>query len=614
MTRGDGHPFFFLNSRWRPPPAQPKREKPCNPPRPRRRLSRVPRILLTGLCFLLLSPWVAARAASASSDEQLAQATHVLNRLAYGPRPGEAERVAATGVEAWIQAQLDPRAIADDAAKAAIAPLQGLQRRPEELVEAYREQQRQNAARRPQGDAAVPAAMEMAARDDARLIVAQALGELQYAKLARAVLSERQLEQVLVDFWFNHFNVDVRKQAVRATVVSYEQDTIRPHVFGRFRDLLGATARSPAMLVYLDNARSSREMELGDREVKRQREAMQQAGMTEAAATANVTRKRGLNENYGRELLELHTLGVDGGYTQRDVQEVARVFTGWTVDPRDGQFVFRERWHDRGAKTVLGQRISGDGRNEGERVLDLLAAHPATARHLAFKLCQRFVADQPPAALVERVAAAYLASDGDLRRTYEALFLSPEFLGPEYRGTKTKSPFEFTASALRATAARFVVVPPRGGRPVRVIEAGLVFGRGVERAAAAPRRTALMHLVEMGQPLFAWGPPTGFPEDSTHWVNAGALVARLNFALALTDGRVADCRVDLRPLLAGADADAPESVVDALGRAVLGRAPDTDTRRIVLAQLQDPAAAGTTTINSRKALALLLGSPEFQRR
>jgi uncharacterized protein (DUF1800 family) len=576
----------------------------------------VPRILLTGLCIVLLSPLVTARAASAPSDEQLAQAAHVLNRLGYGPRPGEAERVAARGVEAWIRAQLNPRAIADDAADAAIAPLAGLKLAPAELVAAYREQQQRNAKQRqPEGRAAEPAMMETASRDDARLVVAQTLGELQYAKLARAVLSERQLEQVLVDFWFNHFNVDVRKQVVRATVVSYEQETIRPHVFGRFRDLLGATARSPAMLVYLDNARSSREMELGDREVQRQRAAVQRTtGMDEAAAAQMVTRKRGLNENYGRELLELHTLGVDGGYTQRDVQEVARVFTGWTVDPKDGQFVFRERWHDRGAKTVLGQRISGGGQAEGERVLDLLASHPATARHLAFKLCQRFVADAPPPAIVERVTAAYLTSGGDLRRTYEALFLSPEFLGPDHRGAKTKSPFEFTASALRAAAARFVAVPPRGGRSVRVIEAGLVFGRGVERAAAAPRRTALMHVVEMGQPLYAWGPPTGFPEDSTHWVNAGALVARLNFALALTDGRVADCRVELRPLLAGADADAPESVVDSLGRAVLGGVPDANTRRIVLAQLQDPASAGATTVNSRKALALLLGSPEFQRR
>lgn len=572
--------------------------------------------LVVRWCVSFLLSGAGAVAAEPVATDTVAQAAHVLNRLGYGPRPGEAERVAARGVEVWIRAQLDPRSIADDAAEATVAPLASLQLRPADLVEAYREQQRRNAQRRPtDGEAPAPAAMETAARDDARLVVAQALGELQYAKLVRAVLSERQLEPVLVDFWFNHFNVDVRKQVVRATVVSYEQETIRPHVFGRFRDLLGATARSPSMLVYLDNARSSREMELGDREVQRQREALQRAtGMDEAAATQRVTRKRGLNENYGRELLELHTLGVDGGYTQRDVQEVARVFTGWTVEPKDGQFVFRERWHDRGVKTVLGQRISGGDQAEGERVLDLLASHPATARHLAFKLCQRFVADAPPPALVERVAAAYLASDGDLRRTYEALFLSPEFLGPDHRGMKTKSPFEFTASALRATSARFVAVPPRGGRSVRVLEAGLVFGRGVERAAAAPRRTVLMHVVEMGQPLYAWGPPTGFPEDSTHWVNAGALVARLNFALALTDGRVADCRVELRPLLAGADADAPDSVVDALGRAVLGRTPDGDTRRIVLAQLQDPAAAGATTINSRKALALLLGSPEFQRR
>lgn len=553
-------------------------------------------------------------------ESELARAAHALNRLGYGPRPGEVDRVAHQGVENWIRTQLRPAGIPDGAAEAAVAKLTTLQREPKELVVAYRDQQNRaqaaQAARAAEGEAMAAGPRRDPMADPQLLVVAQALGELQYAKLARAVLSERQLEQVLVDFWFNHFNVDVRKQAVRATVVTYEQDTIRPHVFGNFRDLLGATARSPAMLVYLDNARSSKEMELTEAQMARQRRALQErTGMGEEAAAMAVTRKRGLNENYGRELLELHTLGVDGGYTQGDVQEVARVFTGWTVDPRDGSFLFNPRSHDAKPKTVLGTKISGGGKTEGERVLDLLAVHPATARHLAFKLCQRFVADQPPEGLVTRVAQAYLAGRGDLRRTYEALFLSPEFLGPDYRGGKTKSPFEFTASALRATAATLVDVPARPGRPsARVAEAGLVFGRGAERIAALPRRTALMHLVEMGQPLYAWGPPTGFPEDSTHWINAGALVARLNFALALTGGQVADCRVQPGPLLQGADTDDPASVIATLGRSVLGTEPGAGTHRIVLAQLEESAGKEATTINSRKTLALLLGSPEFQRR
>ncbi|AOS43656.1 hypothetical protein Verru16b_00708 [Lacunisphaera limnophila] len=576
------------------------------------------RWLALPLVFLLLSGGIAA---AAVTEAEQATAAHVLNRLGYGPRPGEVERVAAQGVPSWIRAQLQPEGLPDAAAQAAVAKLTHLQLTPAALVTAYHEQRNQaqkaNAAKATEGEPMQATRPRTAQDDPLRSVVAQALGELQYAKLTRAVRSERQLEEVLVDFWFNHFNVDVRKQAVRATVVTYEQDTIRPHVFGRFRDLLGATAQSPAMLVYLDNARSSRERELTDRERARQRQAgaktMGPDG--EAAAPAARPRKGGLNENYGRELLELHTLGVDGGYTQRDVQEVARVFTGWTVDPRDGRFVFRERMHDPKPKTVLGTKIKGGGQAEGERVLDLLATHPATARHLATKLCQRFVADTPPAALVERVAAEFRASDGDLRRTYAALFASPEFLGPEYRGAKTKSPFEFLASALRATGATLVEVPPRAGRPpVHAVEAGLVFGRGAERIAALPRRTALMHLVEMGQPLYAWGPPTGFPEDSSHWVNAGALVARLNFALALTGGQVADCRVEPGPLLRGADTDEPASVITTLGRTVLGKEPGENTRRIVLAQLEESAGGEATPINSRKALALLLGAPEFQRR
>lgn len=561
------------------------------------------------LCVCLVN---GQQTASALDPEELARASHVLNRLGYGPRPGEVEQVARQGVENWIRAQLHPEQIADGPAEAALAKLTKLQLPSAALIKAFHEERRlREEAKKAGGDPKGPGGKS----DENRLVVAEALGELQYAKLTRAVLSARQLEAVLVDFWFNHFNVDARKQEVRAAVVGYEQEAIRPHVFGRFRDLLGATAQNAAMLVYLDNFRSSREMGLGPREQERQRRALQQTmGLSMEAAAAATPKKRGLNENYGRELLELHTLGVDGGYTQRDVQEVARVFTGWTIDPRDGRFVFREKWHDPGAKTVLGHKLSGGGRKEGEQVLDLLAAHPATARHLAYRLCQRFVADAPPAELVERVATAYRASKGDLRRTYETLFLSPEFLGPDYRGAKTKSPFEFIASALRATGATFVDVPLRAGRPpIHALEAGLALGRGGERLAALPRRTVLMHLVEMGQPLYAWGPPTGFPEDSTHWVNAGALVARLNFALALTGGQVADCRVELAPLLAGADVDDPDSVVTALGRAVLGVTLSDNTRRIVLAQLADHSATATT-VDSRKALALLLGSPEFQRR
>jgi uncharacterized protein (DUF1800 family) len=560
-------------------------------------------------------------AAAPTAEEK---AVHALNRLGYGPRPGEIERVAELGVERWMRAQLSPATLPDPAAEAAVASLDKLQLTRAELVAAFqREQRLQQQAQRERAQAAesdmmvAPPARPTPEQREERRVVAEALGELQYAKLTRAVLSERQLEQVLVDFWFNHFNVDARKQLVRATVVSHEQDVIRPHVFGNFRDLLGATAKSAAMLVYLDNFRSSREQELGPAQ-KRAAAALRAdaTGMSMEEAMAAAPARRGLNENYGRELLELHTLGVDGGYTQKDVQEVARAFTGWTIDPRTGAFLFRRAWHDTDPKTVLGSPLkSGGGVQDGEKVLDLLATHPATARHLATKLCQRFVHDTPPPALVARVAEVFLRSKGDLRATYEAVFFSPEFFAQENLRAKTKSPFEFLASSLRASGAELVPnVTLRGRDTVRVIEAGAALGRGGDRLANLPRKTSLLHLVDMGQSLYAWGPPTGFPENSSTWVSAGALVSRLNFSLALAGGQVADARLDVRPLLGDANPDRPDAVVDALSARLLGTPPGAGTRRVLLAQ-GAPSVNGETAVpDVTKILALLLGSPEFQRR
>ncbi len=544
------------------------------------------------------------------------KAAHALNRLGYGPRPGEVEKVAELGVENWIRAQLWPEKIADPTAETVVAALPKLALSSRELVAAYQAEQRlQREVRKTRADDPAAARELIRENEGERFAVAQALGELQHAKLARAVLSERQLEQVLVDFWFNHFNVDARKQSVRAAVVGYEREVIRPNVFGSFRELLGATAQSSAMLVYLDNWRSSK-----DYTVEPIEQAMVERARTEMMGEVPVENvaptRRGLNENYARELLELHTLGVDGGYTQKDVQEVARAFTGWTLNPLTGAFVFRARWHDDGAKKILGTEFAGGGgRRDGEKVLDLLAAHPATARHIARKLCQRFVADEPPEGLVERVAQAFSESKGDLRATYEALFFSPEFFAAEHMRVKTKSPFEFVASALRASGAEFVEVTGlRGRQPVRVMEAGASLGRGGDRLANLPRKTAMLHLVEMGQPLYAWGPPTGFPEDSSTWVSAGALVSRLNFSLALSGGQVADARVDMRRLLGEANPDRPDEVVDAVARNLLGGPPSANTRRVLLARAAPSIEGETAVPDVTKVVALLLGSPEFQRR
>src|SRR5476649_2133225 len=321
--------------------------------------------------------------AAVALQDDPATITHVLNRLTFGPRPGDVERVRQMGLSAWLDLQLHPSRIDDHAADARLTPIEGAR------------------------DSSDP--------KDVRRFAKKQVDVLASDKVLRAVYSERQLQEVLVDFWFNHFNVDARKIEDRPVVLEYERDVIRPRVLGRFRDLLGATAHSPAMLFYLDNWLS--------------------------AGTG-----RGVNENYGRELMELHTLGVDGGYTQRDVAEVARCFTGWTMkNPHDGTgFFFDMKKHDRGVKHVLGHTIAaGRGIEDGEEVLDILARHPATARFIATKLVRRFVADDPPPALVERAAKAFRKTGGDLREVVRVIVTSREFAGAAAYRAKVKSPFEY---------------------------------------------------------------------------------------------------------------------------------------------------------------------------
>jgi uncharacterized protein (DUF1800 family) len=392
----------------------------------------------------------------------------------------------------------------------------------------------------------------------------QVLAELSEAKLLRALYSERQLEEVLVDFWFNHFNVFARKGPVEIYVGEYEREVIRPHVLGRFRDLLGATARSPAMLVYLDNWLSV-DPTSSDR-LDRQRRTRGGSGFR----TPPQRQARGLNENYARELLELHTLGVDGGYTQQDVVAVARAFTGWSIGrPGEGAgFRFATVLHDRDAKTVLGHTLpAGGGVEDGERVLDILAAHPATARHIAFKLAQRFVADAPPPALVDRAATVFRQTGGDLRAVVRTIATSDEFFADAAYRAKVKTPFEYVASALRAMAA------------------------DVHRTAALGRA-----LTTLGMPLYLCQPPTGYDETAAPWVSSGALVSRLNVAVALARGELGGVRL---PRLDGLTADAAMTrvVQDALGGGVSASTAETIRK------------AGTVA----QTIALIIGSPEFQR-
>ena len=348
------------------------------------------------------------------------------------------------------------------------------------------------------------------------------LEELGQQKLLRAVYSDRQLEAVLIDFWFNHFNVFAGKSGlIRPYLTGYERDAIRPHVLGKFRDLLGAVAESPAMLVYLDNWLNSDPNGPDPRALQRARQRAvfnprrPRFGFTDPRGQLQRRgpqllqpgRRGGLNENYARELLELHTLGVDGGYTQHDVVEVARAFTGWTIDAlqQGGGFRFEPRLHDAGEKLVLGHTTeAGDGKDDGERVLDVLARHPSTAQFIATRLARRFVADDPPPALIERAAARFRETDGDIREVVRTIVSSPEFFSPSASRAKVKTPLEFVVSAVRITGAQ------------------------TDNAQSLVRS-----LRELGMPPYFCQPPTGYDDTAEAWVNTGALLNRMNFAIAL---------------------------------------------------------------------------------
>jgi uncharacterized protein (DUF1800 family) len=525
-----------------------------------------------GLAFVLVW-WLPAAAAPLSPDD--ATLRHVLARVTYGPRPGDVERVRALGLAAWLEQQLDPERIDDSRAEEAVRELSTLRLSIRELLQQF-----------PRADAALlekVARGEMTQRELLDLYPpdkrpTRMLVELQTGKALRAVLSERQLQEVMTDFWFNHFNVFAAKGAVRWYVGPYERDVIRPHALGRFSELLRATARHPAMLFYLDNWLSARPDYV-------------------ILTGPQKGRRIGLNENYARELMELHTLGVDGGYAQGDVREVARAFTGWSIDrPQvEGAFLYRPRTHDPGEKVVLGHRLAtGGGQADGERVIDILVRHPATARFVATKLVRRFVADEPPAALVDRTAAVYQRTGGDIRAMLRTILTAPEFLAPDARGAKIKRPFEFVVSAVRALG-------------------GSVDSQGALALARAAGR--------IGEPPYLSEPPTGYPDRAEPWVNPGALLGRLNFGLALVHRRLPGVRVDPAALVAGIDRQQPAAVLDRLLAALLHGEVSASTRQVLTAQLADPQITrltaddrGPADTDVEKLLALVIGAPEFQRR
>ncbi len=513
----------------------------------------------------------AADAAGPALPSDDAAIVHALSRLEFGARPGDVERVKSLGLATWIERQLEPRWLDDRAAEQVLGALPTLTMSIAQLQKEYPRPPAREKSADPQ---MAPRALLDRPPPEKRPI--RIVAEMQAARLVRAIESERQLEEVMVDFWFNHFNVHAAKGEVKWYVTAYERDVIRPNALGRFGDLLRGTATHPAMLFYLDNWLSTRPdftLRFGPNRGKR----------------------AGLNENYARELMELHTLGVDGGYTQKDVTEVARAFTGWTIDrPRDAaRFVFRPLMHDRGEKTILGTRLpAGGGRDDGERVLSLLLHHPATARFIATKLVRRFVADEPPPALVERVAATFRARDGDVKAMLRTIVASPEFWAPDARRAKIKKPFEYVASAVRA-----------------------VGGHVDARAGFLLARSA----AEMGEGLYGAQPPTGYPDRAEAWVNAGTLLARMNFALALTQRRLPGVTLDLSPL--AVDRAAPDATLERLLDALLHGEASAQTRAVLTAQLTNPEIRrqtsddrGPADTDVEKLAALVIGSPEFQRR
>jgi uncharacterized protein (DUF1800 family) len=424
-------------------------------------------------------------------------------------------------------------------------------------------------------------------------------GELAQAKLLRAIYSDRQMEEVMTDFWFNHFNVFINKgQPERYMITAYERDVIRPRALGKFKDLLVATAKSPAMLFYLDNwqsvgpdsdlAKYGQQRRQGNGGFGRRRFPQNRPKPKPAKNRVN-----GLNENYAREIMELHTLGVDGGYTQKDVTELAKVLTGWSIEQpqRGGEFTFNERAHEPGTKMVLGHKIKEHGENEGMEMLDILAHHPSTAKFICKKLAMRFVSDNPPQSLVDNMAETFMNKDGEIREVLRTMFRSQEFWAADSYRAKVKTPLEFVASAVRAS--------------------------GVDVQNAMP---LVQSLNRMGMPLYGMQPPTGYSMKADAWVNSSALVNRMNFALQLGAGRLQGITSNPQAVLNGATPQDTTAALAVIENTILAGDISSQTHAVIEKQLNDPQITRRKLDDTSKPpdygviAGLIMGSPEFQRR
>jgi uncharacterized protein (DUF1800 family) len=642
---------------------------------------------------------------TAGAMDEHRRAVHALNRLTFGPRPGDVDRVAQIGVDKWIELQLHPEKIDDSALDARLTSFRTLRMDTREIVENFPNnqiirqvaegkapmprdptrraiyeaqiqrlddkqdrkaagEQKAGVAKSASGDQEVESEANAGAMqadpgygrrreemqaanikmlelldlppderikeilklppEEQRIIANRTRGpkadalmggmsgqqketllalknpeqvvvdELMQAKVLRGIYSERQLDEVMTDFWFNHFNIFINKGADRFLVTSYERDAIRPHVLGKFEDLLVATAQSPAMMFYLDNWLSvgpNSDIALSIPPPAREQRRRGPYAQNRPPGKGKAKQASGLNENYGRELMELHTLSVNGGYSQKDVTEVAKVFTGWTIEQpnRGGGFHFEPRMHEPGDKIVLGHRIKQNGEKEGREVLHLLAHDPHAAHFISQKLAMRFVSDDPPSALVDRMTQTFLKKDGDIREVLRTMFKSPEFWSPQTYRAKVKTPLEFVVSAVRASGAQ-------------VDDARQLVGT----------------LNNMGMMPYGMMPPTGYSMKADAWVNSSALLGRMNFALGLAGGKVHGVSVDAGQLAQGAT-DAQQALARLEGSLLAGDI-SRQTHDTISKQLEDPKITQRRLDDPLRppnvgAIAgLILGSPEFQKR
>ncbi len=512
-----------------------------------------------GVVLLAIFAWLGSPLAHANDTISTdARALHVLNRLGFGPRPGDIRRVEAMGIERYIDQQLHPESIPmPDSLKRRLQGYDTLKLDPVQLYLAY------GPPRAQPGHRPDPQALKQA-RQRSRIILEQA----QDARLLRAIESPRQLQEVLVDFWYNHFNVFAGKGMDHLWVGAYEQEAIRPYVLGHFRDLLDATARHPAMLFYLDNWLNTA------------------PGLPGAHG-----RFDGINENYAREVMELHTLGVNGGYTQNDVISLAHILTGWGMRPgnrnADGQFgfYFDPRRHDFGDQIFLGHDIRGANEVEGEHALDMLARSPRTARHISYELAQYFVADHPDPALVNTLTQRFLNTDGDIREVLKTLFHSSQFWAKTNVNNKFKTPYQYVVSSVRATG-----MPVTNFRPL----VGMLY--------------------QLGMPLYGCQTPNGYKNTQRAWLNPDAMNRRLGFATALASGRLP---IDRPPPAANMVADAADGMVPhtaPMRRKPIQPADDWQLGQTLANQFSDRTLTALNSAPPVLRAALILGSPEFMRR